>query len=168
MQSFKSIYLVSYNLILVVLIVKPKHCRYALHKVNNETYVKYAIGYSNAKKYGIRGIYSYLTGIGLWGVAREVIRGNVVQYGKRRLATAVIGAATWMCAPAVAVLTNSTKVLNITKRVYMLVCWTGEAIEDSSNVSFLLLDMAIFGQAIPIGDPNRFDIWSKITDIGLD
>ena len=54
-----------------MLISKPKNTRYVLHNVNNDTYVKYAMGYSNAKKYGIRAIYSYLTGIGLWGFNME-------------------------------------------------------------------------------------------------
>ena len=34
---------------------------------------------------------------GLWGVAKEVAQGSVVQYGKRRLATVVIGGSTYIC-----------------------------------------------------------------------
>ena len=61
------------------------------------------------------------------------------------------------------VLTNSTKILNITKRAYTVVCWAGEASEDLSNISFILVDMAIFGQPIPLGN-----IWDNITDFSLD
>lgn len=151
-----------------MLITKPKNNRYVLHNVDNATYVKSAIGYSNAKKYGLRGIYSYLTGIGLWGVAKEALKGTFIQYGKRRLAIVVVDIGIWVRAPAVAVLTNSTKIVNITKTVYSLVCWAGEASEDLSNVSFILFDIVVFGQPIPLGEPNRFNVWSNFTDISIE
>lgn len=146
-------------------ITKPNNKHYLLHNVDNVTYVNYAKGYSNAKKYGIRGVYGYLTGVGLWGVAKEVMKGHVVQYGKRRLATVVIGCCTYVCAPAVGVITNSSKIINATKRVHTVVSWVGEACEDLSNVSFLLIDIAVFGQPIPLGEPNRLNIWSNFTDV---
>lgn len=40
-------------------------------------------------------------------MAKEIAQGTVVQYGKRRLATVVIGGATYIC--AVAVITNATR-----------------------------------------------------------
>jgi len=74
-------------------ITKPPHNRYALNCLDNATYV-------------------------IWGVAKEVAQGSVVQYGKRRLATFVIGGATYICAPAVAVITNATRVVKSCKVVY--------------------------------------------------
>ena len=100
-------------------ISKPPHNRYALNCLDNETYVKYSNIYSVCKRWGVRGIYTFLGSTGLWGIAEEVTQGTVVQYGKRRLATVVIGGATYICAPAVAVIMNATRVAKSCKVVYL-------------------------------------------------
>ena len=127
-------------------ITKPIHKRYALNCLDNQTYVKYANAYSGCKRWGVRGIYTFLVGTGVWGVAKEVAHGTVVQYGKRRLATIVIGGATYVCAPAVAVITNATRVVKTCKVVYTL-------------------DLLLFGQPAPANKDGRFSSWSNITDI---
>ena len=146
-------------------ITKPPHNRYALTCLDNATYVKYATVYSDCKRWGVRGIYTFLGGTGLWGVAKEVAQGSVVQYGKRRLATVVIGAATYVCAPAVAVLTNATRVVKSCKVVYTSVGYVMEAVEDASHIPFLPLDLALFGQPVLTNKDGRFSSWSNITDI---
>ena len=146
-------------------ISKPSHKRYALYCLDNETYVKYANAYSGSKRWGVRGIYTFLGGTGLWGVAKEVAQGTVVQYGKRRLASIVIGGATYVCAPAVAVITNATRVVKSCKLVYTSVGYVMEAVEDASHVPFLPLDLVLFGQPVPANKDGRFSSWSNITDI---
>ena len=84
-----------------------------------------------------------------------------LQYGKRRLASIVIGGATYVCAPAVAVITNATRVVKSCKLVYTSVGYVMEAVEDASHVPFLPLDLVLFGQPVP----GRFSSWSNITDI---
>jgi len=146
-------------------ICKPPHNRYALCRLDNETYVKHATAYSGCKRWGVRGIYTFLGGTGLFGVAKEITQGTIVQYGKRRLATVVISGATYICAPAVAVITNATRVVKSCKLVYTSVGYVIEAIEDASQVPFLPLDLALFGQPIPANKDGRFSSWSNITDI---
>lgn len=146
-------------------ICKPPHNRYALSCLDNETYVKYANAYSGCKRWGVRGIYIFLGGTGLWGVAKEVAQGSVVQYGKRRLAVVVISGASYICAPAVAVITNATRVVKSCKVVYTTIGYVMEAVEDASQVSFLPLDLVLFGQPVPANKDGRFSSWSNITDI---
>ena len=146
-------------------ISKPPHNRYALYCLNNETYVKYANAYSGCKRWGVRGIYTFLGGTGLFGVVKEITQGTVVQYGKRRLAAIVIGGATYICAPAVAVLTNATRVVKSCKLVYTSVGYVIEAVEDASHVPFLPIDLILFGQPVPANNDCRFSSWSNITDI---
>ena len=137
-------------------ITKPPHNRYALNYLDNATYVKYANVYSGCKRWGVRGIYTFLCGTELWGVVKEVAEGTVVQYGKRRLATAVIGGATYICAPAVAVITNATRVVKSCKLVYTSIGYVMEAVEDASHIPFLPLDLALFGQPVPANKDGRF------------
>ena len=133
-------------------ITKPPHNRYALNCLDNATYIKYATVYSGCKRWGVRGIYSFLGGTGLWGVAREVAKGTVVQYGKRRLAVVVISGASYICAPAVAVITNATRVVKSCKVVYTSVGYVMEAVEDASHIPFLPLDLD-FERDIDAGAP---------------
>ena len=146
-------------------ITKPPHTRYVLQGVDNATYTKYASTYSTCKRFGIRGIYLFLTGSGLWGIVKEVSKGTIVQYGKRRIATAVICGASYVCAPAVAVITNATKVVKTCKVVYTTVGYVAETLEDASGVPFIPIDIILFGQLIPIADSGRFSSWSNITDL---
>ena len=146
-------------------IIKPPHNRYVLSCLDNETYVKYSTVYSGCKRWGVRGIYTFLGGTGLWGVAKEVAQGSVVQYGKRRFATVVIGGASYICAPAVAVITNATRVVKSCKVVYTSVGYVMEAVEDASHIPFFPLDLALFGQPILANKDGRFSSWSNITDI---
>lgn len=64
-------------------------------------------------------------------------------------ATAVIGAATYVCAPAVTLITNATRVIKSCKVIYTSVGYVMEASEDASHIPFLPLDLALFGQPIP-------------------
>jgi hypothetical protein len=146
-------------------ICKPLQNRYALCRLDNETYVKYTTAYSGCKRWGVRGIYTFLGGTGLFGVAKEIAKGTVVRYGKRRLAAVVIGGVTYICAPAVAVIINATRVVKYCKWVYTSVGYVMEVMEDASHVPFLPLDLALFGQPIPANTDGRFSSWSNITDI---
>lgn len=80
---------------------KPSHNRYILYCVDNSIYVRYAEIYSGCKRWGVRGIYAFLSGTGLFGIAKEGLKGTIVKYGKRRSAIVVIGGASYICAPAV-------------------------------------------------------------------
>lgn len=120
---------------------------------------------TGCRRWGVRGIYTFLGGTRLWGVAKEVAQGSIVQYGKRRIATVVIGGATYICAPAVAVITNATRVVKSCKVVYTSVGYVMEAIGDASHVPFLPIDLVLFGQPVPANKDGRFSSCSNITDI---
>ena len=146
-------------------VVKPPHNRYILSCLDEDTYTKYADVYSGCKRWGVRGIYTFLGGTGLFGVVKEVAKGTIVQYGKHHIATVVIGGAAYVCAPAVAVITNATRVVKSCKVVYTTIGYVAEATEDASHVPFLPLDFALFGQPVPANKEGRFSSWSNITDI---
>jgi hypothetical protein len=101
---------------IIMQITKPTHKRYVLYNTSDEVYCTYATSYSSAKRYGMRGIYAWSIGMGLWGVAREAAKGSVIQYGKRKLAIVGVGICSWVSAPAVAVFTNATVVVKTAKR----------------------------------------------------
>lgn len=89
------------------------------------------------------------------GVAKEAAQGTVIWYGKRRFASTVIGGATYVCATAVAVITNATRVVRSCKLVYTSVGYAMEAAEDASCLPFLPLDLVLFGQPVPANKDRR-------------
>ena len=145
-------------------IIKPNHKKFILRNLDDGQYSRYAKSYSRSKRYGMRGIYCFLTGTELYEVVKETLKGTVVQYGKRRLAGVVVSFSAYICTPAVAVITNSTKVVKVCKRIHTAVSYVGEAGEDMSNLSFLPVDMLVFGQPIPIDKKGRFDLLSNSSD----
>lgn len=139
-------------------IIKPTHNKFILRTLYQGSYSRYAKRYSSCKRYGMRGIYCFLTGTGIIKVVKEILKGTVVQYGKRGLAGVVVSASVYICAPAISVLTNSTKIVKVCKRADTTVSYIAEAGEDMSNLSFFPLDMMIFGQPIPIDKKGRFNL----------
>ena len=143
---------------------KPMHNRYAFSNLNSTQYKTYASQYSRAKAGGIRCVYGWVSGTGLVGIITDVGKGIIIDYSKRKLAAAFLNAAVYLCSPAVIVFTNATKVVNISKGVHSAAAFCFECVEDSTNLAFLPLDMALFGQPIPIGAPNRFNLLGNHTD----
>lgn len=147
-----------------MLLIKPTHTRYIFHYLNNTQYSKYARGYSLAKRNGSRGIYLWATGMGVWGVVREAATEGVKRYGKKKIAVLCLSAGGWAFGPVVTLLTNSSKIIGTATRLHSLISFGFECIEDGGNLLFLPLDMTLFGQPIPVGDPDRFNIMTNFTD----
>jgi len=146
-------------------IVKPSRGKFILSNLDAQNYTKAAYGYSKGKKYGIRGgIYAWGSGLGLAGVIKDAAKGTIVQYGKRKFAAVCIAGCTHIIGPAILIFTNATKVVNRTSRIHSFTSFVFESVEDSSNLTFLPIDMILFGQPIPVGDENRLNILNHVTD----
>jgi hypothetical protein len=143
---------------------KPTHRRFAFRNFNSTQYKTYAKQYSSAKAGGIRCVYAWMSGVGVVGVITDLGKGIVIDYSKRKLAAVCINAGAYILSPAVVVFTNVSKVVNISKSIHSTASFCFECVEDSTNLAFLPLDIALFGQPIPVGAPNRFNLFSNHTD----
>lgn len=143
---------------------KPLHSRYAFRNLTPKNYTAFAQQYSKAKKGGIGCVYVWASGAGVFGIIKDVSKGLIVDYGKRKLAMVCLCAATYVSAPAVAICTNFTKIVKVSKRLHGGAAFIFECAEDISNLMFLPFDMALFGQQIPVGSTNRFNLFQNNTD----
>ena len=143
---------------------KPAHGRFAFRGLNSTQYKIYAQQYSKAKAGGIRCVYAWMSGAGAMGVVTDFGKGIIIDYGKRKFAAICINTGAYILSPAVVVFTNASKIVNISKSIHSTASFCFECIEDSTNLAFLPLDIALFGQPIPIGAPNRFNLFSNHTD----
>ena len=143
---------------------KPNHNKYLFRNCSPDEYCKLAESYLKAKKYGIRGIYGWYSGSSALGIAKEVAKGTVVSWGRRKVGSVIIVSVTWLTGPVVPMITNSTKALKIARNVHTCGAFVFECVKDSSNLTFFPFDLAFFGQPIPVGQTNRFNILGNFTD----
>lgn len=143
---------------------KPTHSKFAFRTLNTTQYEVYAQQYSRAKAGGIRCVYAWASGCGVMGIVQDIGKGVVIDYGKRKLAAVCINACTYVVSPAVVVFTNATRIVNISKRLHSASAFCFECTEDATNLAFLPIDLALFGQPIPIGNSNRFNLFEKAND----
>ena len=137
---------------------KPGYGRYAFKSLNSTQYVTYAKQYSRAKVGGIRCIYTWASGKSVLSLVKDISKGIIIDYGKRKFAAVCLTAGAYLLSPAIVVFTNGTKIVNISKTVHSTAAFCFECIEDSSNLAFLPIDLVLFGQPIPVGAPNRFNL----------
>ena len=64
--------------------------------------------------------------------------------------------------------TNATKIINATKKIHTVIAFCFECFEDSNNLMLMPIDLVLFGQPIPVGDPYRFNVMTNITDFLAD
>ena len=102
------------------------------------------------------------TGIGVWGIVREATTTGIKRYGKKKIATVCLSAVGWALDPVVPLLTNSTKVIEIATRIHSVVSFAAECVEDRGNLIFLPIDVVLFGQPIPVSDPDSFNIMTNL------
>ena len=144
---------------------KPAHGRFAFRSLNSTQYKTYAQQYSKAKAGGIRCVYGWASGAGVMSIVTDLGKGVVIDYGKRKLAAVCINAGAYIVSPAVVIFTNASKIVKISKRVHSTAAFCFECVEDSTNLAFVPLDLALFGQPIPIGASNRFNLFGNHTDL---
>ena len=143
---------------------KPEHRRFAFRDLNSTQYKTYVKQYSKAKAGGIRCVYAWASGAGALGIVKDVGKGIVIDYGKRKFAALCLNTGASIFSLAVVVFTNASKLGNASKSIHSAAAFCLECVEDSSNLVFLPIDLALFGQPIPIGAPNRFNLLSNHTD----
>ena len=139
---------------------KPMHRRFVFSNLNSTQYKTYAKQYSRAKASRIRCVYVWMIGTRVVGVVTDLNKGIVIDYSKRKLAAVCINAGAYILSPAVVVSTSASKLVNISKSIHSTASFCFECIEDSTNLAFLPLDLALFGQPVPVGAQNRFNLFT--------
>lgn len=142
----------------MIAISRPPHNKYALHSCSNETYIAFVNGYSRAKKYGVRSIWAFIFGSGVYNLCIEALKGEVVLYGRRKLGSAIVSCFTYLSCPIVPLITNSTKLIRLANITHTAIAFGAETFEDCTNLAYLPLDLVLVGQPVPSGSAGRFNL----------
>lgn len=143
---------------------KPKHNKFAFSNLNSTQYEIYAKQYSKAKAGGIRCVYAWMSGVGVMGIVSDLGKGIVIDYSKRKFAALCINTGAYIISPAVVIFTNASKIVKTSKNIHSIASFCFECLEDSTNLAFLPIDLVVFGQPIPIGASNRFNLFTNHID----
>ena len=143
---------------MISMINKPPHNRFLLSACDEDQYCKFVSRYQKAKKYGIRAVVGYLSGAEIYQIVGEIGKGALRTWGRKKLAGAGLILVGWVGGPLAIGFTNGTKIVRTAKAVHTAAAFMIEVVEDSANLPYLPLDMLFFGQPIPIGETNRFNL----------
>lgn len=149
----------------MISISKPSHNKYLLATCDEIAYSKIVCKYQKAKKYGIRAVVGYLSGAEIYQIVGEIGKGALRTWGRQKAATVATILIGWVSGPVAISFTNATKVVRTAKRVHSIAAFAMEILEDSANISYLPLDLIFFGQPIPTGETNRFNLLTNVTDL---
>jgi hypothetical protein len=138
---------------------KPSHTKYLLSNCDQEQYQRIFKKYQDAKRYGIRAVIGYVTGAEIYQIIGEVSRGILITWGRRKIAALATVGITWVGGPVVMCFTNATKAVRFAKGIHGVASFTLEVLDDTSNITMLPLDLILFGQPVPMGAPNRFNLF---------
>jgi hypothetical protein len=142
----------------MILISRPIHKRYALHSISDESYITFVNGYSLAKKTGIRSVWLFVSGSGVYGLCQEVLKKEVQRWGRRKLGSGVVASLCWIGTPIVPLITNSSKIIRIANVTHTAIAFVAETCEDCTNLAWLPIDLALTGQPISVGESGRFNL----------
>jgi hypothetical protein len=148
-------------------VIKPPHNKYLLRNLDETSYIRYYHGYAKAKKASFRSAVGFLSGQGIVQIAFEISKGQVICYGKKRLGYAIVGAVSWLTGPLMPIITNSTKAIKVARFAHRTASEVMEISEDGCLAFLYAVDIMVFGQGVPVGDPGRFNIMDNCTDIFL-
>ena len=98
------------------------------------------------------------------GIVTDIGKSIVIDSGKRKFTAICINAGAYILSPAVVVFTNASKIVTVSKSILSSAAFCFECLEDSTNLAFLPIDLALFGQPILIGAPNHFNLFDNNTD----
>jgi hypothetical protein len=148
----------------MITISKPPHNKYLLSTCEDSQYSTFASRYQKAKKYGFRAVFGYLSGAEIYQIAGEIGKGALRSWGRKKASAIVVVFIGWVGGPAILCFTNGTKFVRTAKTIHSGAAFLMELAEDSGNLVYLPIDLLFFGQPIPMGENNRFNILTNVTD----
>ena len=143
----------------MIILDKPKHRKYLFKDLTPDQYVKYARQYSQAKRVGIQSVYAWVGGLEVLDIIKDVSKGIMFDWTKKKLTSLCTSLAfLYVLSIPIVVLSNSKRVIRWSKIIHTSTAFVLECVENASNISYLGLDLMLFGQVIPIGQRSRFDL----------
>ena len=143
---------------------KPAHNKFAFRNLTEVDYKIQARGYSKAECQVTLVIYAWKSSAGVLYIVQGVSKGVVIDYSKRKLAGFCLALGAQVGSPVLIVFINSSRIVKLYKIVYSAVFFRFECIEEIFNLVLLPIDFALFGQPIPTGSNNLFNLLTNHFD----
>jgi hypothetical protein len=134
-------------------------------KLSPESRKKLKEYYRTAKKYGIRGLFSLVSGTGGYTLLKEAAKDGVKRHGKRYIGGILINSGLTFVSSGIPLITNGTKVVKYSKACHSVCAAAWRASHNIAEVPFIVCDYALFGEYIPSCGETDYDIFGGTTDV---
>ena len=142
---------------------KPAGKNYFSHTLSRKDYNERARTYAAAKRTVICNVYAWATGVGIGTIIKAYIKGeiksHVREYAWNTCTLILESTAIFLIVP-VGISSFCTKakwLVSKAQKVYSIGLAVYEYMEDSTSLLFAPLDVALFGQPIPVREKSHFD-----------
>jgi hypothetical protein len=120
--------------------------------------------YRVAKRYGIKAAWGVVTGSGVLELTKEVVKGEIVRQGKKKVGALILLGCSHIGLGAVTVVTNSTKVIKYAKKAHSVTSCIYRCAHDASEVPLIALDFLVFGEYVPSCPDNGYQLFNVSSD----
>jgi hypothetical protein len=134
-------------------------------KLSPESREKLKEYYRTAKKYGIRSLFTVVSGTGGYTLLKEAAKEGVKRHGKRYIGSILINSGLTFVSGGIPLMTNATKVVKYSKACHSVCAAAWRASHNIAEVPFILCDYALFGEYIPSCGEADYDIFGETTDV---
>jgi hypothetical protein len=121
--------------------------------------------YRNAKKFGIRSAWAVVSGVGIIELTSEMVRGQVVHYGKKKIGTLLLLTCTHFGVASIPLITNSTKVIKYAKKIHSVSGSIYRCAHDITEVPLIALDFLVFGEYVPSCPADGYQLFNVASDV---
>jgi hypothetical protein len=134
-------------------------------RLSPESRTKLKQYYRSSKKYGIRAMFGFVGGTGIYSILQEVAKEGIRCHGKRYIGIILINSGLTFISCGIPLMTNTTKVLKYSKACHSICAATWRASHNVAELPLILCDYVIFGEYLPSCGEADYDIFSDTTDI---
>ena len=135
----------------------PPHLTQRLSPANKE---KLRSHYRFLKKNGIKAGFGLYTGVGASKILWDASKGELITYGKRKIAAAIALASASAFSGSVVMLTNVTKVAKIANATHKTCAAAYRVAHNVAEFPIVLCDYALFGEYVSTCDENDYNLFN--------
>jgi len=121
--------------------------------------------YRIAKRYAIKAAWRAVTGIGVFELAAEGAKGEIIRQGRERVASLLLLCCTHVGIVAIPLLTNSTRVIGYVKKAHCITSCIYKCAHDASQVPLVALDFLVFGEYVSSCRPDEYQLFDIDQDV---
>ena len=105
-----------------------------------------------------------VTGSGVLELTKEVVKGEIIQHGRKKAGSLVLLGCSHIGFSAVTTITNSTRIIRYAKKAHSVTSCIYRCAHDASEVPLIALDFLVFGEYVPSCPDDGYQLLNVTSD----